>query len=272
MKPELSTDRSTRTTEGWRSALMPPADARVHPAAAVFPPLSEGEYAELRDDIRRNGVCVPIVVDVKGRILDGRHRLRAAHELSKPCPAVVYDGTDPIEFVTSMNIHRRHLTESQRAMIAEQLANLGEGRPSTKTGSREPVSTAAAAKLMRVSPASVKRAKVVRLFGDPALVQAVENGKVSVNRAAALAKPKTMMAASKTAEPSITCWTPSRRDEVIALVARIAKLIEAAPVQLFGGAESGSDDLMGNLVRIESWAHRAQNILKVPWTPAGTDE
>jgi hypothetical protein len=46
-------------------------------------------------------------------------------------------------FVVSANDQRRHLSASQRAYAAEKLANLKQGRPSTKAekGSREPFSS-----------------------------------------------------------------------------------------------------------------------------------
>jgi hypothetical protein len=194
----------------WRSAPTPAPDAPVHPAATVFPALDPAEYEALRDDVKRNGVIEPIFVDAKGRVLDGRHRLRAAHEAGRPCAALVYDGPDPVEFVLSMNLHRRHLTEGQRAMIAERLANLGEGRPRAETGSRDPVSITAAAKLMRVSPSSVKRARVVRLHGSPALGEAVTAGAIPLKQAAREAKPPKVV--TPPPPPKATLVAPVMRD------------------------------------------------------------
>jgi ParB-like chromosome segregation protein Spo0J len=166
---------------------MPPADADIHPAADIFPPLSDTEYADLHRDIELHGVLEPIWVDVKGQVLDGRHRLRAAHELGMTCQTFVYDGSDPIGFVISLNLHRRHLTESQRAMVAAKLTNLREGRPSQKTPPIGGVSTKAAAKALHVGTRSVERAKTVLKQGSPEIVRAVESGEMRVFPAAALA-------------------------------------------------------------------------------------
>jgi hypothetical protein len=60
-------------------------------------------------------------------ILDGRNRYRAAilkginPRFREELPP------DPYAFVASANLHRRHLDESQRAMIAARLATLREG-------------------------------------------------------------------------------------------------------------------------------------------------
>ena len=44
----------------------------------VMPPLTEDEYAALREDIAANGVTVPVIVDQHGVIIDGHHRQKIA--------------------------------------------------------------------------------------------------------------------------------------------------------------------------------------------------
>ncbi|MQA79522.1 MAG: hypothetical protein GEV10_13770 [Streptosporangiales bacterium] len=39
----------------------------------------------------------------------------------------VYEG-DAVKFIVSHNVHRRHLTDAQRAMIAAKLAQRGGGK------------------------------------------------------------------------------------------------------------------------------------------------
>src|SRR5437899_1432072 len=63
------------------------------------------------------------------RILDGRNRWRAAKEAGAKVATETYDGDDPLAFVISMNLRRRHLDESQRSMVAKRLATLTVGRP-----------------------------------------------------------------------------------------------------------------------------------------------
>jgi hypothetical protein len=46
------------------------------------------------------------------------------------CNYTLYGGDDPLAFVISCNLRRRHLTEAQRAWVASNVANLERGRPS----------------------------------------------------------------------------------------------------------------------------------------------
>lgn len=58
--------------------------------------------------------------------------------------------TDPLAFVISHNLTRRHLTESQRAGAAGRLANMKRGNPEFSKGANLPeVSSADAAGIGR---------------------------------------------------------------------------------------------------------------------------
>jgi hypothetical protein len=102
-----------------------------HPLAKLFPPMGPSEYKGLKADIERNGLRNRIVV-LGGRILDGWSRYRACREIGIPPDFVEYEGHDPFGYVVSMNLNRRHLNLSQRAMIAARLADLKPGGDRTK--------------------------------------------------------------------------------------------------------------------------------------------
>ena len=58
------------------------------------------------------------------RILDGRNSYRACLQLGLAPRFQPWDGAGtPEAFVVSNNLHRRHLNESQRALVAARLAN-----------------------------------------------------------------------------------------------------------------------------------------------------
>lgn len=210
----------------------------AHRFAELFPPLEGAPFDELVEDIRLNGIRDPITL-YEGAILDGRNRYRAlldlrdtgelrgagwgayegepvtdedlAEDLLLPwfcrfSPGV--DG-DPLRYVLSKNLHRRHLDESQRAMVAARLATMRQGErtdlepaadlrkaedetePSANLPKVEParkIDQAAAAELLNVSSRSVRAAKVVQQHGAPELAQAVDQGKIAVSAAEQIAR------------------------------------------------------------------------------------
>jgi ParB family chromosome partitioning protein len=92
-----------------------------HEYADLFPMLVEAELSELADSIKSNGLREPVVL-LGGKVLDGRNRLRACGIAGvEPRFAELPDGQDPLQFVLDHNLHRRHLNESQRAMVGERL-------------------------------------------------------------------------------------------------------------------------------------------------------
>lgn len=162
---------------------------KFHPVADLFPRMSAEDFAALREDIRAHGVLDPIWV-WKGQVIDGRHRALACDEVGIKCPTREWEGieSDLVSFVLSLNLKRRHLDASQRAMVAAAIANLAEGRPKTPPIGGVSVSTEQAATMLNVGVRSVERAKKVVESGAPELKEAVEQGKVSVAAAAEVAE------------------------------------------------------------------------------------
>jgi ParB-like chromosome segregation protein Spo0J len=88
----------------------------VHPLAAIFLMMSEGELQDLADDIREHGRRQPIVIDADGVLIDGRNRLKA-YEMAGVEPRFVrLNGEDPAAYILSANVERRSLTAGQKAM------------------------------------------------------------------------------------------------------------------------------------------------------------
>jgi hypothetical protein len=132
------------TQKSWRAVLP------VHPAAGLFPLMSEAELRDLGEDIRKNGLTSPIVLwqaDPKEseQLLDGRNRLDAIELITgKPveigAPSLMagdFLATDrvitldksvePYTYVISANIRRRHLNVEQRQhLLIEIIARTPE--------------------------------------------------------------------------------------------------------------------------------------------------
>lgn len=164
----------------------------IHPAANLFPKMPDAEYRKLRDDIAENGLRQRIVL-WRDQVIDGRHRYVAIKELGIACGFhfTEIDGDDdPFAYAISANLHRRHLTESQRAMVADKLARLkaGDNQHTKEVVAKATTSQAEAANALNVSRDSVVRARAVREKGTPELAVAVESGEVPVTTAAAFTK------------------------------------------------------------------------------------
>ncbi len=95
----------------------------------------------------------------------------------------VYQGEDPVAYVISLNLRRRHFNESQRAMVAAKLVTLKLGDNQHSKG----LPIGRGSELLNVGERSVARAREVREHGAPELVAAVERGAVSVSAAADIA-------------------------------------------------------------------------------------
>lgn len=174
----------------------------IHPLAHLLPEMRDDEYAELREDIGANGQREPITL-YQGQVLDGRHRQRACDDLGVIADYRVYNGDEPAAYVLSLNVKRRQLTASEKALTAtkfipavaeeakaRQRAGQERGREarfgSAPIGANPDAESAKAseqvAKLIGVSPRMVERAKRV-VEQAPDLAEKVERGEMSVSTA-----------------------------------------------------------------------------------------
>lgn len=155
-----------------------------HPLANIFPMLDDASQRAMARDIADRGQLEPIIL-FENQILDGRCRYRACL-LAAVLPSFEeYRGHDPLGYVVSRNIHRRHLLkDSQRALVAARLATLPIGANQYSEGM--PIGTAC--ELLKVKDRSVIRARTILNRGIPELVKAVEEGAFSVSKAHNIAK------------------------------------------------------------------------------------
>lgn len=152
-----------------------------HPLAKIFPLLEGEDFAAFVADIAANGLREAITIH-EGLILDGRNRFRACQKLGIVPHTRNLNGDDPIDFVMSENMHRRHMTVGQKAWAAQQVANLREGRPSKDTAQNCAVSQEEAAKLFRVSRRSVQAAAFVAQHGNDQDKDDVASGRFTAGR------------------------------------------------------------------------------------------
>jgi hypothetical protein len=170
-----------------------------HPIANVFPLMKGEEFKQFKNDIRSNKLREQIII-YEGKILDGRNRYKACKELGLPVDTrPLPPGTDPVAFVVSANVHRRHLNETQRAAVAAELATLTHGGDRSKTPIGA-LTDKAAAKLLNVGERSVERAKAVLSQATPNIKALIQSGEVAVSAATEVVKlPKEKQAELTTA-------------------------------------------------------------------------
>lgn len=102
----------------------------------LMPRLTDEEFEWLRDDIRTNGVLVPVVLDDQGQILDGHHRLACIASLELETPGLVIPYQTEVrrnltedqkrDYVIALNLKRRHLSEQQRLSLLVELRGGGK--------------------------------------------------------------------------------------------------------------------------------------------------
>jgi len=171
------------------SAEVQQVTGKAHPFADLFPLLEPRALRDLADDIAANGQRSAILL-YGGLILDGRNRWAACRLAGVEPRTEEFQGTEfeALKYVCSLNLHRRHLSESQRAMIGAEMAPLphGGGRKRDQAANLplDPVATQKqAAELLNVSERAIRGARLVKEHGSPELVAKVKSGQVKVSAA-----------------------------------------------------------------------------------------
>ncbi len=170
-----------------------------HPICRLFPRMTDEELQELADDISIKGLLHDIVL-YEGKILDGRNRYLACPMADVEPRFTEWDGEgSPLEWVISENMVRRHLTSSQKAVLAMELLPMLEkeakerqrdaGRLAKKCANRETNGKASqvAARIAKTNTTYVEVVKFIQSQA-PELLDRVRNGILKVPDAAKLAK------------------------------------------------------------------------------------
>jgi 16S rRNA G966 N2-methylase RsmD len=171
-----------------------------HELANIFPMIPKEELEQLITDVKANGLIEPITL-YQGKILDGRNRFIACQMAEVEPEFVPYNGNNPLTFVISKNIQRRHLSSSQRAAIAidvlpmleaeareRQLASLKQNLDSVtqffgeRNGRHSGEAAQQAADLFGTNRQYVSDAKKLK-EDDPKIFEDIKNGKDTIPKA-----------------------------------------------------------------------------------------
>lgn len=223
------------------------AGYETHPAADLFPLMEGAELKALADDIKAHGLHNPVVLYGEGGkrlVLDGRNRLRAC-EIAGVSPTTEFwvgEGS-PTEWVVSQNLHRRHLTTSQRAMVAAEIKALlskestlrtadgtfkagRSGNPGGRAGrstnsEAEGEAAKKAADAMGIGVTQVYQAQKILREATPEVVEAVRKGEMTVHAAEQeIARPRNGSLKDRRKENRGDFWRVPRRPMELAAFLR----------------------------------------------------
>jgi hypothetical protein len=176
-----------------------------HEAANIFP-IDDDNIPELAADIKAQKQQVPIEM-MGGKVLDGRRRW-LAYKLAGITPITrEVNPADPIAYVMSLNLHRRHLSPTQASMVGARAKEIydkqakerkveggksaGKGRPKDMENFPHPMDSGTSrdlvGKAVGVSGKSIDFATRVLNNGIPELIAAVDSDKLAVSTASKIA-------------------------------------------------------------------------------------
>lgn len=166
-----------------------------HPLSASWPDMADEDFIALKDSIAYSGLLEPITV-FEGQILDGWHRYGACLDTGMEPRFEEFTGDDPAQYVRDKHT-RRPLTLTQRLTC---IALMSRWRPRGGKQSAVPADCSSSKDIAKAAGGGVRSAEHVKeaiTKGAPELVQAMKDGKVGAEKAAAIAKlPKEEQAAA----------------------------------------------------------------------------
>lgn len=188
--------------------------------------MSDADLDSLAEDIKKHGQReAGFLLD--GMVLDGWHRLRACQQIGLDFWTEEFTGEDPVAFVLSKNMHRRHLTAIQRAAAIVAATNW---RPTGVTDRAATVAALSAGQMAQAAEVSERTIRHARAATVAGLGEEARDGKVSARQIAHIAKlPKAKR--EKAVQKIKAGEAPPKPKAVIASRA-VEKLYEGAKAEL----------------------------------------
>ena len=159
-----------------------------HPLSAAFPDMDPEEFQDLLSSIKIHGQREPITL-FENKILDGWHRYQACQKLEISPATYEFDGEDPVSYVIDLNLNRRHLSPSQKALAVVSCNSWrGVGKPVIPPRGgincrQDDISATDMAKRAGVGTRTIERAKQVVNTGDQETIEKVRKGAISLSQA-----------------------------------------------------------------------------------------
>ena len=159
-----------------------------HPLSAAFPDMDPEEFQDLLSSIKIHGQREPITL-FENKILDGWHRYQACQKLEISPATYEFDGEDPVSYVIDLNLNRRHLSPSQKALAVVSCNSWrGVGKPVIPPRGgincrQDDISASDMAKRAGVGTRTIERAKQVVNTGDQETLDKVRKGAISLSQA-----------------------------------------------------------------------------------------
>jgi hypothetical protein len=160
-------------------------ELKPHSYSQILPPMSGSAFSELVASVKKLGRLRNSVIVYQNQILDGNHRLKACKIAKVEPKSIEFKGTDleALDLVWDLNVQRRHLNESQRAVAFAQYCNFADSGTTVAKGSPG-VPLADAAEKAGVGKNTMRRAKSIIKHGTKKDIEAIKSGKTTVKQVA----------------------------------------------------------------------------------------